>query len=246
MKHRVSLLMALTTTLAVAAEPSPNTFTSKATGTISIDASRHAPLFVEFDRSPAMTSRLAAALAATGVEVTSDRTAAKSTLTFRGDIALLGGPMFYKGVKVAIGDATERALAAAPATITPAEAVQTAAGLAVNNAALRSSITPFWRGMALSGMASALGDATGAKGSFNKALTGDPRGICLSRCDQWNKVNQTAYVSIGFQSGEQRQEVRVLTHVASDSVVVEQLLDRALGDALTAVSVDVTPSGATK
>ena len=84
------------------------------------------------------------------------------------------------------------------------------------------------------------------KAAFNRAITGDPRGICLSRCEGWNKVSQTVYVWIALQSGERRQEVRVLTNVSSEVLVVEQLLDRALTDALAAVVVETMPSSAGK
>jgi hypothetical protein len=250
-KRYAHLSMALTISLgaglAAAADPLPqDAFTSKATGAITISTGRHSPLFAEFERSPTLTTRLVAALSASGFEVTSDKAAAKATLIIRGDMALLGGPVFYKGVKVAIGDATERALAAASGEVNRAEVVQTAAAVALNNAALESAITPFWRGMAISGLASTLGEASGMKAGFNRALTGDPRGICLSRCEDWNKVNQSAYVWVAFQSGDRWQEVRVLTRVRADALMVEQLLDRALGDALTAIAIEPGPRSSPK
>jgi len=225
---------------------SPDAFTSKATGAITVSPARHSPVFAEFERSPALTARLGAALSAIGFEVTNDRSAARSTLTLRGEIAVFGGPVFHRGVKVAVGDATERALSAASSAVTRADVVQAASGLALNTAAMQSAITPFWRGLAASGLASSLGEATGMTASLNRALVGDPRGICLSRCQDWNKVSQAVYVSMVLQAGDQRQDVRVLTKVSSDAIVVEELLDRALSHALAAVTVLEEPIGSAK
>lgn len=251
MKRHACLLMLLTIVFgagqaAAAEDLPPEVFASKTTGTITAVPGQHSPLYAEFERSPELTGRLAAALSSSGFALTQDKHSARASLIVRGDIALSGGPVYFKGTKLAIGEATERALASAAGGVTRADLVQSAAGVALNKAALDSAITPFWRGLAISGLASALGEATGMKAAFNRATTGDPRGICLSRCDDWNKVSQTVYIWILFQSGDQRQEVRVLTKVNSEHLVVEQLLDRALIDALAAVHVETTPGGAAR
>lgn len=251
MKRHTCLLMLLTLVFsagwAVAAEDlPPEAFASKTTGAISAAPSQHSPLYAEFERSPELTGRLAAALSARGFALTQDKSSAKASLIVRGDIALSGGPVYFKGAKMAIGEATERTLSSAAGGVTRADIVQSAAGVALNKAALDSAITPFWRGLAISGLASALGEATVVKAAFNRAATGDPRGICLSRCEDWNKVSQTVYFWIVLQSGDQRQEVRVLTKVTSEQLVVEQLLDRAMSDALSAVHVETAPGGAAR
>ena len=214
-------------------------FTSKATGALELSVMEHSPLYAEVERSPALSSRLVEALASKGFTIARDKGSAKAVLIFRGDIALLGGPNFAKGIKVGIGDAVEKSLQAAKDAggITQADVVQTVAALAINKAAFDAAISPFWKGLALSGMASAVGESTGLKGSFNKALTGDARGVCLSRCEDWNKVNQTVYLWIGLQAGDIKSEVRVLTKVFSEIVAPEFVMDRALADGLGAVRV---------
>lgn len=251
MKRHAFLLMLLTIVFsadrgAAADDLPPEAFASKTTGAITVAHSQHSPLYAEFERSPELTGRLVAALSSSGFVVTQEKSSAKALLIVRGDIALSGGPVYFKGVKMAIGEATERALASAAGGVTRTDLAQAAAGVALNKAALDSAITPFWRGLAISGLASALGEATGMKAAFNRAITGDPRGICLSRCEDWNKVSQTIYIWIDLRSGDQRQDVRVLTKVNSERLVVEQLLDRALSDALAAVHVETAPGGAAK
>ena len=223
-------------------------FTSKASGTIELSLQHHSPLFAEFDRSKVLSQRLTEALTSKGFVIAQDRTEAKATLTFRGDIVLVGGPVYVKGVKVPVGDATEKALLAAKegGGVSKAEVLQTAAGLAINKAGFDGAVTPFWRGLYLANMASAIGEATGIKGGFNKALTNDARGICLSRCDDWNKVNQAVYVWITLQAGENKKEVRVLTKAFAEIVAPDQVLDRALADGIEAVKIVDSPANAMK
>jgi len=212
---------------------------SRANGRIELRANTQSPLYVEFDRSPTLTRALAAALEAKGFSITPDRSAAKAALTIRGDVVLTGGPVFYRGVKVAMGEATEKALLAAAGnrTTTAAEAVQAATTLALQGAAYKFAVAPFWRGLALGRMAEALGDATGISGTLNKALTGDPRGICLSRCDEWNKVKQSAYAFVSLSGPEGKQDIRVLATALSDTLAPEEVVIEALTSALSSIEL---------
>lgn len=248
--HRVaaglvlSLPLALAVPLAQAQTDAPppklaaGSIETKANGRIELQPEAHMPLFVDFDRSPALTQVLASALEAQGVRTTTDRSAAKATLSIRGDVVLMGGPVFHKGAKVAMGEATERTLAANAANRTPStgEAANAAVGVALNAAALKSATTPFWSGLAVSRMADVLGEATGIKGAFNTALTGDPRGICLSRCEDWKKVKQTAYAFVTFTGPDGKQELRVLASAFSETLAPEEVVAEALSKAVGAIT----------
>lgn len=241
----VSLPLALAVPLAQAQADAPppklaaGSIQTQVNGRIGLQPGAHMPPFVEFDRSPALTQVLASALEAQGVPTTTDRSAARSTLSIRGDVVLRGGPVFYKGAKVAMGDATERTLAASAASRTPSagEAAHAAAGMALNAAALKSAATPFWSGLAVSRMADVLGEVTGIKGAFNTALTGDPRGICLSRCEDWKKVEQTAYGFVTFTSADGKQELRVRASAFSETLAPEEVVAEALSKAVGAITV---------
>jgi len=212
---------------------------SQANGRIELQADAHSPLYVEFDRSPTLTKALAGALRAKGLGITADRGTAKATLSIRGDLVLLGGPVFHKGVKVAMGEATEKALVAAVEnrTMTSGEATQTVTTVALEGAAYKFAVSPFWGGLALSRMGEVLGDATGMRGAFNKALTGDPRGICLSRCDEWNRVKQSAYAFVTFSGPDGKQEIRVLATAVSDTLAPEEVVVEALARALSSIEL---------
>lgn len=218
---------------------SPEAFTSKSTGDIELSPAQNSPIYVEFERSPTLSVRLAEALAARGFVVVPERSMAAATLVISGDIALFGGPDFAKGVKAPIGEVAEKSvqLAQRNGDVSRADVVQGTLGVAINAAGLNVAVTPFWRGMYLGNMVSILAESSGIKGAFNRAVVGDPRGICLSRCADWNKVNQTAYVWIAFQAGGTKREIRVLTKAFSESIVPEQVVDRALIDAIAAIKL---------
>lgn len=213
----------------------PADFTTKASGQIDLEVGRDSPIYAEFQGSPTLTQRLREALQARGFDLAPDAGSSKATLLFRGDIALLGGPKFHKGVKAPVGEATEKALKVAKESgqLTTADVVQTTAGVALNAAALNASLNNFTRGLAISGLANALGDATGMRAWFNTAVAGDPRGICLSRCEDWNKVDQKVYLWVTLDSkAAGRKEVRILAKAFSEMVAPDQVIaysaDRAI------------------
>lgn len=212
---------------------------SQANGWIELRRDVHSPIYVAFDRSDTLSRALAAAIQAKGFSVTQGQSAAKAQPVIRGDLVLQGGPVFYKGVKLPMGDATEKTVKAAAEgrSTTPAEAAQAAVSLALESGAASSAVSSFWRGLALSRMADVLGDATGVRGAFNKALTGDPRGVCLSRCEDWKEVKQTAYAFVTLTTADGRREVRVLITANQDVLTPEEVIDEALPRAMAAVEV---------
>lgn len=136
----------------------PADITTKANGQIELIVARDSPIFAEFQSSPALTQRLRESLQARGFELAPDAGSSKAALQFRGDIALMGGPKFFKGVKAPIGETTEKALKLARENgqMTTADVVQTTTGTALNAAAYNASLNNFTRGLAISGMANAL------------------------------------------------------------------------------------------
>ena len=227
----------------------PADITTKANGQIELVITRDSPIFAEFQGSPTLTQRLRESLQARGFELAPDAGSSKAALQFRGDIALMGGPKFYKGVKAPIGETTEKALKLARENgqMTMADVVQTTAGIALNAAAYNASLNNFTRGLAISGMANALGDATGPSGWFNTAVAGDPRGICLSKCEDWNKVNQTVYLSVTLDSKAAGQkEVRILSKAFSETVAPDQVIDYGIDKAIELIRITQSADAGTK
>lgn len=221
----------------------PEAIQTQTSGRIGLQAEAHTPLFAEFDRSTTLTKALVAALQQRGIALAPDKASARATLTISGDLVLLGGPVFHKGVKVPMGEATEKTLAAAAAnrSVTGAEAANAAATVALEGAALMNAASPFWAGLAAGRMAEVLGDATGMRGAFNTALTGDPRGICLSRCEDWKKVKQTAYTFVTLATADGKQQARVLATAFSETLAPDEVIAQALTKALAAIDLPAPP-----
>ncbi len=220
-----------------------------ATGSVELTISLDSPVFVEFERSQILTARMNSLLKDVGFQTAATKEAAAVTVTVGGDLALLGGPVFYKGAKVKIGDVAERTLASTK----PGEgaevvnAAQNAVTVALNAAAYAGTASSFLRGYQMSRMVDAIGDQLGLKASFNTALTGDPRGWCLSRCDDWKKVSQTAYVTIKVTCGDKTQMIRVKSSALSETLAPEEVVSAALDAAMrqlmikdSAVAVNTT------
>ena len=136
---------------------------TRASGQIELAVGRDSPIYAEFQRSSALTQRLREALQEKGFELASEAGSSKATLQFRGDITLTGGPKFHRGVKVPIGEATERALKLAKDNrqLTTAEVADSAVSLALSVAAFKASINNFTRGLAINGLVNVLGEMTG-------------------------------------------------------------------------------------
>ena len=227
----------------------PADFTTKANGQIDMVVGRDSPIFAEFQGSPILTQRLREALQSQGFELAPDASSSKAALQFRGDIVLMGGPKFHKGVKAPIGDATEKALKLAKENgqVTAADVVQTTAGVALNAVALNASLNNFTRGLAIGGIANALGDATGVRSWFNTAVAGDPRGICLSRCEDWNKVNQTVYLWVTLDSKAAGQkEVRIMSKAFSETVAPDQVIAFGVDKAIELIRIAQAADAGTK
>jgi hypothetical protein len=221
----------------------PDDFTTKATGQIELAVGRDSPIYAEFQGSPALTQRLREALQAQGFELAPEAGSSKATLQVRGDIALMGGPKFHKGVKAPIGETTEKALKLAQQNgqVTRADVVQTTTGLALGSAAYKASMSNFTRGLAISDIVNVMGEATGMRAWFNTAVAGDPRGICLSRCEDWNKVNQTVYLWVTLDSKISGQkEIRVLSKAFSETVAPDQVIAYGVDKAIELIRIDQT------
>jgi hypothetical protein len=250
MVSRDLVLLALTCLLAVASAlwtPNANAdgkldsqaIESKANGFAEMNTAVDGPVYVEFANSPALTAHLSEMLRAGGFQVTSDKASARSVVALSGDLVLLGGPVYYKGVKVAIGEATEKTLALArPGQGSGvAAAVAGVSTVALNSAAYAKSVAPALHGLQLSRMADVLGDASGAKSWFNTKVAGDPRGFCLSRCDDWKKVKQAAYVRLVVSTGGADRTIRVQSLVYSEVVAPDEIIATALETALLRIAV---------
>ena len=83
-------------------------------------------------------------------------------------------------------------------------------------------------GIAFSAVTSTLIDMNGISGGFNKAVVGDPRGVCLFGCSNWNKVQQVVELTITIkQSGEEKQ-IPILAKAFDERLLPGELTNAAI------------------
>lgn len=77
------------------------------------------------------------------------------------------------------------------------------------------------------------------RASLAPAVVGNARGICLSRCKDWNKVDQTAYlwVMLGSKAAG-RKEVRILSKDFSETVAPDQVIAYGVDNAIELIRID--------
>lgn len=107
-------------------------------------------------------------------------------------------------------------------------ATAAASNAAINVAMLAAGATNL--ASAVCGFGGALGDATGISGKFNSMLTGDPRGICIWPCGDWNKYFQTIAImveEVGPDGTNTTSGIKVFTK--NETLYPVQLFQAALG-----------------
>ena len=81
-----------------------------------------------------------------------------------------------------------------------------------------------------------VGQATGAKDWFNKAVGGDRRGICLVNCENWNKTRQAAYHVIDIQDGSEGRRAEVKSELLGEDLQPGRVVSAGLTALIDALS----------
>ncbi len=214
-------------------------FETRTNGTIELSVERHSPIYAEFEKSEELTKRLRASLASRGFATLTERNGAKAELTMSGDLRIMGGPKYYKGLSIPVGEATERALKEGElkGQVTRGEVVGTVADLAIAKAGYSASLTSFMKGLNLSFMVASIGEATGFSGKLNQALGLDPRGVCLKDCEKWKLVEQTVLSRSTLKDADGEKAVRTMTKITSEIVAPEEVIETSVARLLESIKV---------
>lgn len=190
------------------------------------DRASAGPVFIEFDGSPLMSAKLAETARAAGFVVVERSQDARTVVRVTGELSLNGGPKFYRGIKFPLGSVSEKALAEHDGKRdTTAREIGGVAMLAVGT---QLATTTLGVGFGISNLSMIIGDMTGIRGWGNTKLTGDPRGWCLSRCSDWNKVNQVVDVRVTWETGGQKQSATATSKAFSETLVPDALVNSAI------------------
>lgn len=213
---------------AASAPAAPPTVTTESAGEARLPRPEAGTVSVVFADSPTLTQRLSELLARRGYTVAPEGQGAY-TLLVEGTVVMSGGPDYHRGLKISLGELSERGVSqpGPDNSVRVGDVTGGAVSVGVANAILQSGGSAFFAGLNLGSFAKLVGDATGVRGWFNRKVSGDPRGFCLSRCEDWNKVRQAVYLRAELKRGEEMQSARVAARAFGEALVVEQMVGEA-------------------
>jgi hypothetical protein len=189
------------------------------------------PVNVVFLGSPLLTEQLKPAVAALGYNVVNEEV--KTKIVFRANFFSQGGGS--KPVNVALGPVIEDSLKAQQAlperqdTLITKGVGETLFLTGSFNALANAGLLN--KGFAVGNIVQTISEAIGIAGAFNKALTGDPRGWCMSRCHEWYKIRQETalFVAVTAEDGNRGRMMR--KQAFHEKLVPAQLLEAGLNEA---------------
>jgi hypothetical protein len=209
-----------------------------ASGAIQIDREQGGPIYVEFTGSRTLTDRLAAFVVAQGFEVTSVREAARAKLVVGGELELEGGPKFQKRLRIPLSQIAQDEMPSSSEAqgTTGREVAAIAHDAVLTGIAYELSLGTFLQGVSLSQLVASIGVATGVTGRINTWLVGDPRGFCLSRCENWKKVHQAVVVNVTLDVQGVASMMRVQSKAYSETLAPVALVEAAMKEVVTALA----------
>ena len=188
--------------------------TTTVSGTLTVPKDRPVP--IEYVDSPKLTRLLRNGLADAGFHMADADAKAAVVVRIRGVLQLTGkhtariliAELAEKGTLIEVAD-TSRTLA--PADVPYVIAVGSWLGRLVDSGQLTRPGGAFL-------FLDVVGQATGAKDWFNKAVGGDRRGICLINCDNWNKARQATLHVVEVRDGEGRERVEIRSELLAEDL----------------------------
>ncbi len=221
----------------VAPGDAANALSATVSGPITLP--RDGPIVISYTDSPKLTTLLREALTAEGFRVGEEAPGA-AVVRVRGVLQLTGkhtaririAELAEQGTLVDVADAHRRL---APADI----GYVIAAGKWLDRLVDAGQLSAPVGGVLLFDV---VGQATGAKDWFNKAVGGDRRGVCLVNCERWNRTRQAALHVVDFEAGSKRDRMEVKTELFAEALQPGAVVSAGLA-ALVAALSGKNPSG---
>ncbi|MCG3166217.1 MAG: hypothetical protein DPW12_13035 [Rhodocyclaceae bacterium] len=180
-------------------------------------------LYVEFKDSPVLTSFLRRTLGERGYQLAESAEASEAQLRFMGNVSI--GLFATNPSSATLAEVIEKGALKINSKEDAAVGTTTVVDVAIMNQMARPFGTSFRNSMTLTGVLDWIAEASGLRGAFNKALTGDPRGICMHRdCD---KYRQRVVIS-ALGSATWLATYEILDEKIVLDRLIEQTLERAL------------------
>jgi len=204
------------------------------TVSVPIALPRDRPIIVSYTDSPKLTAMLREALAAEGFGVSEEGASGAAVVRVRGVLQLTG----KHTARIRIAELAELGtvvnVADARRTLAPADVGYViAAGNWLDKLVGADQISAPTGGVLLLDV---VGQATGAKDWFNKAIGGDRRGICLVNCEHWQKTRQAALHVVELEAGSQRRRMEVRTELFAETLQPGAVVSAGLASLVAALS----------
>lgn len=186
-------------------------------------------LYVEFVDSPKLSAVIRNVLRDRGFALADSVEDSDAQIRFRGVVAV--GLFATKPNTMSLADAVEKSLVK-PNSKENAEVGNSSLAEVVAIDTVAKNITPSIRNVvSATNILEWLGDVTGLRAGFNKALTGDPRGFCMS--EHCNKYQQQVVVgAMGAVSW------LVTMSTLSETIVLDRLIAESLESALAPLVIN--------
>lgn len=176
-------------------------------------------LYVEFANSPRLTTMFREKLGSRGFNMVASADDSDVKIRFNGAVAI--GLFATKLKSLPLAEAVEKS-AIQPAGKGEAEVGNNSLVGVVAMDAAAKQLTPSIRGtLTATNLMEWIGDVTGLRSAFNKAITGDPRGFCMS--EHCNKYQQN--VVVGATGGA---SWLITLSTLSEEIVLDRLIDESL------------------
>jgi hypothetical protein len=196
-------------------------------------------IWIEFASSPKLTSVYRAAFEARGYKLAESLEGASAHVIFQAGMQFVRPR--EKAQKVNVGALfnsvkMNEELEAAKQTANEDRGA-TLRTFNISNAMLSS--VNWWAGATVVG---GLLDVAGVRAGFNRALTGDTRGVCLFNCDKWNKYAQDMVVKVTAETPVITTVGYVSTKTVDENLRPQELFDRAMAEVAARMFLPVVTS----
>lgn len=176
-------------------------------------------LYVEFSGSPRLSEMFREKLSSRGFKIATAKDDSDVQIRFNGAVAI--GLFATKPKSLPLAEAVEK-LAIQPTGKDDAEVGNSSLVGVVAMDAAAKQLAPSLRGtLTATNLMEWIGDFTGLRGAFNKAITGDPRGFCMS--EHCNKYQQN--VVVGATGGA---SWLITLSTLNEEIVLDRLIDESL------------------
>lgn len=180
-------------------------------------------LYVEFADSPRLSNTFREILGRRGFSMATSAEDSDVQIRFIGYVAI--GLFATTPKKLTLAEAVEKS-AITPAGKDEAEVNRSSlVGVVAMDAAAKQLMPSFRTTLSATNLMEWIGDVTGLRGAFNKAIAGDPRGFCMS--EHCSKYQQN--VVVGATGGASWM---ITMSALSEEIVLDRLIDESLSQAL--------------